>query len=108
MATVDATWRSPASFAASHSLDAEIEASLAGSTRYPDGTVFVPEDLADDVLVKEYRSGGSTVAVVSDDGTIALLGPNLARAETIAIGLILAGLVLWAMSRNRGAVHTAA
>lgn len=103
MATVDAVRRSPASLAASHSLDAEIEASLSGSARYPDGTVFVPEDLARPELVEEYRAGGSPVAVVSEDGTVEFLRPSLLRPETIAIGLIVAAAVLWAISRSRGA-----
>jgi hypothetical protein len=103
MATVDAVMRSPGSLAASHALDAEIEASLAGEPTRPDGTVFLPEDLAESWLVEEYRASGSHVAIVSEDGGIELLRPSRFRPEAIVIGLVLAAAVVWAISRGRAA-----
>lgn len=103
MATLDAPLGSLSSLAASRLLDDEIEASIAGSPMYPDGTVFVPEDLADEALIAGLRESGSPVAVVSKDERVTLLRRRRDDTEMILLGLALAGLVLWATSRSRGA-----
>ncbi len=101
MATVDRVWRSPASAAASRALDADVEASLHGRERHPDGTVFIPEELATSDIVEPYRREGSHVAVVLEDGSIDLLRPRLQPEEKLAIvAVAVAVAVLWA-TRSR-------
>jgi hypothetical protein len=99
MATVDRTWRSPASLAASLALDTDIEASLSGEDLHPDGTVFLPEDLATPGAVESYRRAGSHVAIVSEAGSITLLRPRLTTQQKLLIGLA-AALLLW-IARSR-------
>lgn len=101
MATVDRVWRSPAAAAASRALDADIDASLQDRELHPDGTVFIPDDLATPAVVEGYRRDGAHVAIVSDTGSIALLRPRLKPEEKlILIVLAVAAAVLWA-SRSR-------
>jgi hypothetical protein len=100
MATVDAIGRSPASLAASHVLDAEIDASVMGAPEFPEGTVFVPEELAGDERIREYHADGRPVAVVRDDGGVDLLRPSRVRPEAILIALIGAAVVIWILSRR--------
>ncbi len=101
MATVDRVWRSPAAAAASRALDTDIEASLDGRELHPDGTVFIPDDLATPDVIESYRREGSHVAVVSEAGSIKLLRPRLkAEDKLILVVLAVAAAVLWA-SRSR-------
>jgi hypothetical protein len=101
MATVDRVWRSPAAAAVSRALDAEVEASLDGRDLHPDGTVFIPADLATPDVVESYRREGSHVAIVSETGSIMLLRPRLKSEEKlILVALAVAAAVLWA-SRSR-------
>jgi hypothetical protein len=101
MATVDRVWRSPASVAASRALDTDIEASLEGRELHPDGTVFIPEDLARPEIVERYRREGSHVALVSEAGSIDLLRPRLSSEEKLLIvAVAIAAAVLWA-TRSR-------
>lgn len=104
MATVDRVWRSPASTAASRALDADIEASLKGRELHPDGTVFIPEELATPETVEGYRREGSHVAVVSETGSVDLLSPRLRPEEKlIIVALAIAAAVIWA-TRSRAAL----
>jgi hypothetical protein len=101
MATIDAPRRSSASLATSRSLDADVELSLSRSPAYPEGTVFVPLDLAEPRLIQEYRSRGLPVAIVHGDGQVDLLRPRV-RTETIVIALLAAAAIVWLSSRTRG------
>jgi hypothetical protein len=103
MATVDRVWRSPAPTAASRALDADIEASLKGRELHPDGTVFIPEELATPETVESYRREGSHVAVVSEKGSVHLLSPRLRPEEKLIIAALLAAAVIWA-TRSRTAL----
>jgi sensor domain CHASE-containing protein len=101
MATVDRVWRSPAAVAASRVLDEDVEASLEGSGMHPDGTVFIPEELATPDVVEGYRRDGSHVAIVSDVGSIELLRPRLRTEEKLIIlALVATALLLW-ITRSR-------
>lgn len=101
MATVDRVWRSPALVAASRALDADIQASLHGRELHPEGTVFVPAELATPDIVEPYRREGSHVAIVSEDGSIDLVRPRLKPEEKLVIvALAVAAAVLWA-TRSR-------
>src|SRR5579859_4641403 len=104
MATVDGTARTAASDAASLVLDREIEASLRGETSYPNGTVFVPEDLAGEAVVGAYRAAGSPVAVVRENGSVDFLPASSLKTERIVLGLLVAGVVYWLLSRGRGRI----
>jgi hypothetical protein len=96
MATVDRVWRLPAA-AASRALDADIEASLAGHKTHPDGTVFIPKELATPDVVESYRREGSHVAIVSAGSRIELLRPRMKPDERLLLlCLAIAAAVLWA------------
>jgi hypothetical protein len=96
MATVDRVWRSPATAAASRALDTDIEASLAGHKTHPDGTVFIPKELATPDVVESYRREGSHVAIVSASSEIELLRPRLRTDEKLLLCLAVAAAVFWA------------
>jgi hypothetical protein len=100
MATVDRIWHSPASAAASRVLDADIEASLQGRKLHPDGTVFVPEDLATPETVEAYRREGSHVAIVSETGSVELRKPRLTQEEKLIIVALVAAALVW-LTRSR-------
>ena len=102
MATVDRIWQSPASAAASRAVDADIEASVDGRELHPDGTVFIPEDLATPQMIETYRRDGSHVAVVSETGSIRLLRPRLRPEEKLIIAALAAAALLW-LTRSRSA-----
>ena len=103
MATLDRVWRSPASAAASRALDADIDASLDGRELHPDGTVFIPEDVATPQMIETYRRDGSHVAVVSEGGSIQLLRPRRRSEEKFVIAVVVAAILLW-LARSRSAV----
>jgi hypothetical protein len=97
MATVDRIWRSPAANAASRALDRDIEASLEGRDLHPDGTAFIPEDLATPDVVESHRRDGSHVAIVSETGAIKLIRPRLKTEEKLIFVVVaVAGALLWA------------
>jgi hypothetical protein len=104
MATLDRAWRSPASAATSLALDAEIEASVIDRPAYPQGTVFVPSDLAGAEFVAEYVRARKPVAIVHDNGRVELRRPRPRRA--LIAGLVIAGLVFWVLTRRRPAPAT--
>ena len=97
MATVDRVWRSPAAVAASAALDRDIEASLSGHDLHPDGTVYIPRDLATRDAVESYRRDGSHVAIVSETGSIDLLRPRLRTDEKLLLIALVAAALLWAI-----------
>jgi hypothetical protein len=97
MATVDRVWRSPAAAAASRALDADIEASLRGRTTHPDGTVFIPEELATPDVVEGYRREGSHVAIVSASSEIEVLRPRLRPEEKLLLCAAVATVVFLAV-----------
>jgi hypothetical protein len=101
MATVDRVRRSPAAIAASRALDADIEASLEGREPHPDGTVFIPQDLASTELIESYRREGSFVAVVSETDAIDLHRPRLKTDEKLVLTALLSAALLFWLTRPR-------
>lgn len=100
MATLDRPALPDATRAAAAVLDSEIAGSLEGYTRFPNGTAFVPRDLADPFVLEMYRRTGVPVAIIADDGSVELLQPpsvldrESARLALLALGAALVFLLL--------------
>jgi hypothetical protein len=69
MATTGTSKRSAAGLAASHVMDREIDAIVAGGeSRFPDETTFVGADIVTDEMIRECHAEGSAVVVVDEHG----------------------------------------
>jgi len=96
MATLDAA-RSGAFRAAARALDHAVESAVAGTPSHVSGTTFVPADLAGSGHMDAYRRLGP-VSIVDADGNEMRVPQDHFRE--IAVALVIAGLVIWALSRR--------
>jgi hypothetical protein len=107
MATLDRPAPPDSARAAAAVLESEIAASLEGETTFPDGTAFVPRDLADPFMLEVYRREGTPVAIVADDGSVELLRQSPLEREDVKLALLALGaaIVLLLLSRRSAAVR---
>ena len=96
MATIDSS-RTNAFRAGSRALDRAIESAIAGIPTHASGTTFVPADLAASGRVGSYRRVGPVSIVDAEGNEIRLPQDHL---REIAIALVIAGVVVWALARR--------
>jgi len=68
MEKVRKSTRSAAAQAASRAFDAEFEATLTGSERYPNGTVFTGADIATPEVIQRNQAEGKPMVIVDEHG----------------------------------------
>lgn len=94
MATIDRPTPTGGARRTAAVLDAEIAASIDGEPTYPDGTAFVPRDLADPFLLEGYRRSRTPVAIISEDGSVELVRPRWLGPEELRLGVLIAALAI--------------
>src|ERR1700731_1205580 len=97
MATVDCTPVSPATAL----FEREFEAALAGTSRFPQRTTFMPSSLAAPEVVARQRRHGATVVVVDEDGSEQVHKP-INWERQILLAVLIVGAVYWASRGRKG------
>ncbi len=99
------TERPAAADATAAAMDAELDAAIKGSPRFPDGTAFVPADMVGlGRALDEHLSAGHTVVLVFADGHQRVVSPPSRPAAAVSFSVVsvaLAGVVARLTERAR-------